>query len=71
MFQVCPSLTPLLGQFEEMKKAFRDYQSKIPTYGGILISKDRKDVLLVTGYKSKGKCVCILNGVCIMESLYS
>ncbi len=55
MFQHCPLLQPLHGQYDALQKNFLTWKGKIPVVGCILLNHSRKKVLLVKNWKGNGR----------------
>jgi len=50
MFERTPFLRSQLGQFNVLYHNFKNYQSKIPRYGAIILSPDFSKALLVVSF---------------------
>ncbi len=55
LFQHCPLLRPLHGQYDALQKKFRTWKAKIPVVGCILLTHSRKNVILVRNWKGDGR----------------
>ncbi len=53
MFRRCDTLKDMQGEFEELFAAFKDYRSRIPIYGAILMNQDLTRCLMVQAFGSK------------------
>lgn len=54
LFQQCEVLRPHEQHLHQILQDFRQYKSRVPTYGAILVSSDQQRVLLVKGYGKGG-----------------